>query len=101
MFMDALRHPDLVSLSREGRRLFDAVLAAEQAAAAIAHRRHRTLVDLLVEAEDRASLVEVATTDGGRRLGIPVVGADHVVVDGIAISLAHVVAVDLEPGGRR
>jgi hypothetical protein len=76
------------------------VLAAEQAAAAIAHRRHRTLTDLLVEAEDRASPVAVATTDGGRRRGVPVVGADHVVIDGLAVSLDHVVAVDLAPGGR-
>lgn len=100
MFMDALRHPDLVPLAREGRRLLDAVLAAEQAAAAIAHRRHRTLVDLLVEAEDRGVPVAVATTDGFDRRGIPAVGADHVVVAGVAIALGHVVAVDLEPDRR-
>lgn len=84
--MDPLRHPDLVALGRDLRDVHDAVLAAEQAAAAVFHRRHRTLWDLLVEWEDSGAVVELETPVGPVR-GRPTVGADHVLVARRAIAL--------------
>ena len=79
MLMDSLRHPDLVEMAGELRHVIDAVLGAEQAAAAVAHPRHRTLRDVLIEAEDRGVVVVVDTSTGSPE-GRPSVGADHVVV---------------------
>lgn len=77
--MDSLRHPDLVEMAGDLRHVIDAVLGAEQAAAVVAHRRLRTLRDVLIEAEDRGAVVKIDTPNGPRE-GRPIVGADHVVV---------------------
>lgn len=77
-------------MGRELRAVHDAVLGAEQAAARVAARRHRSLWDLLVSLEDAGRPV-VVDTAGGRFTGRPTVGADHVVVDGTAVPLDAVV----------
>jgi len=91
--MDSLRHPDLVAVGRSLRAAHDAVLAAEQDAARVAHRRTRSLRDLLLEAEDDGTEVAVHTALGVDR-GRPEVGLDHVVVGTCAIALSAIVRVD-------
>lgn len=82
--MDSIRHPDLVDVGRGLRAMHDAVLNAEQAAAAVFERRRRTLWDLFVEWEDIGASIVVGTTAGEVR-GRPDVGADHVLVAGVAV----------------
>lgn len=86
MFMDSLRHPDLVEMAGELRHVIDAVLGAEQAAAAVAHRRLRTLRDVLIEAEDRGQVIAIDTAAGSID-GRPSIGADHVVLGSTVIPL--------------
>lgn len=93
--MDHLRHPDLVEVGHSLRATHDAVLAASQQAAHIAHRRTRTLRDILLEAEDRGDEVTVHTLDGPVR-GRVGVGADAVVVgDRTVIPLQAIRRLDL------
>ncbi len=89
--MDALRHPDLVEVGTGMRAVHDAVLRAEQAAAAVFERRHRTLWDLLVEWEDLGEVVIVDTRLGSVR-GRPAVGADHVLVADVAVPFDAIVS---------
>ena len=95
-----MRHPDLTHLGRELRRRMDDTLAAEQHAARAAARRRRSLRDILLEAEDRARVVILATSDGGVHGGrIDAVGTDHVeITDGPTsriVVLAHIVGVEV------
>jgi hypothetical protein len=89
--MDPLRHPDLVEIGTGLRAVHDAVLAAEQAAAAVLQRRHRTLWDLLVEWEDGGVAVAIETALGPVR-GRPTVGADHVLVADVAVPFEAIVS---------
>ncbi len=89
--MDPLRHPDLVDVGHGMRAVHDAILAAEQAAAAVLERRRRTLWDLLVEWEDLGAAVALETSLGPLR-GRPSVGADHVLISDVAIPLAAILS---------
>lgn len=88
--MDHLRHPDLVDVAHSLRATHDAVLAASQRAAQIAHRRTRTLRDLLLEAEDRGDPVTVHTLSGPIE-GRVCVGDDVVVVAGRNVVALHAI----------
>lgn len=94
--MDHLRHPDLVEISRELRLRFEAVLDAEQEAAATRLERTKTLRDRLIEAHDREESVVVTTVGSAMFSGtVEAVGVDHIIVDSVCLSLFHIVAVDL------
>lgn len=95
--VDPLHHPDLVDLARRLRRHLDAVLEAEQAAAAAQARRTAALRDLLLEAEDRRAAISVTTSDGRSRSGqVSSVGADHVRLEpgSVVVVIGHIVALE-------
>lgn len=76
--MDPLLHPDLIEVSGTIQRQMDAVLAAEQEAAAITMRRRRTVRDRLLHAEDRDEQVTVTDGRSTWQGKLTAVGADHV-----------------------
>ncbi len=97
--MDPFGHPDLQRLGRDLRDRLDETLDAEQQAARAAARRRTSLRDRLLQSEDRAERVVVATSDGHVYHGVvEAVGIDHaVIVDGTTdryIAIAHIVALE-------
>jgi hypothetical protein len=79
--MDSLRHPDLVEISTKMQRTLDAALQAEQAAANVAQRRQRSVREVALELEDRASKVRISTAGQRWPAGIIVgVGLDHLLI---------------------
>lgn len=76
MFYDS--HPDLVEVDERLQTRLEAVLEAEQQAAAIIARRSATLRDRLIEAEDRGAPVTLHTASGSHSGLMEAVGADHV-----------------------
>ena len=81
MQVDPLRHPDLARLGRRLRATLDDTLDAEQEAARAVALRRRSLRDVLLEAEDRGSVVVITTPDAVVHRGIvEAVGLDHVAV---------------------
>jgi len=93
---EPFQHPDLVELAEKMRRQLDAVLQAEQEAAAASRLRRRVLRDRLLEAEDRAEAVTVSDTAGRSWSGcVSAVGADHVMLgDRTFILLEHCAVVE-------
>lgn len=80
--VDPFRHPDLIDLAHRMRRQLDAVLKAEQDAAATSLRRRRILRDRLLDAEDRSERVTVTDVAGGVWTGcVTGVGVDHLTLD--------------------
>ncbi len=79
--MDLIRHPDLVEVSVRMHSAFTSALEAEQIAAEVAHRRQRSLRDVLLELEDRQLPVRVTTASrrwpAGRIAGV---GKDHLLL---------------------
>lgn len=96
---DFLQHPDLVEMGRRLRARLDAVLEAEQQAAAVAVRRTATMRDRLLDTEDAGRAALVWLVGGGRLAGQLVVGVDHVEVIGAQgttlVPLASLLAVHL------
>ncbi len=81
MFDDPLsssQHPDLQDIDQAITRRLEAVLAAEQEAAAVLVRRETGLKGRLIEAEDRGSQAEVTTRRGLCTGVVTAVGKDHV-----------------------
>lgn len=79
--MDSLRHPDLVEISTKMQRTFHAALQAEQAAAQVAQRRQRSVREVALELEDRASTVRISTAGQRWPAGTIVgVGLDHLLL---------------------
>ena len=95
---DPLHHPDLIEIAHRMRHQLDAVLQAEQDAAAASMRRRRLLRDRLLEADDRAEKVSVTDTSGRTWTGsITGVGVDHFTLDGrIFIALEQAVSVEFD-----
>lgn len=93
--MDYLRHPDLVEVGHSLRATHDAVLAASQLAAHIAHRRTRTLRDLLLEAEDRGDEIVVHTASGPVRGRVSVGDDVAVIAERTVIALHAIHRLDL------
>ncbi|MDH3518530.1 MAG: hypothetical protein OEM66_06355, partial [Acidimicrobiia bacterium] len=78
---DEWAHPDLVELSHLLQRRLDAVLDAEQSAAAALARRSASVFDRLMDAESQLADVAVGTIDGTTTHGQMVVAAfDHIEV---------------------
>ncbi len=75
---DDIHHPDLVEIDRHLTIRLDAVLEAEQEAAAVSARRALTLRDRLILAENQSSTVSVTTYTGVVTGRIEAVSADHV-----------------------
>lgn len=76
---DDWEHPDLVEISRVLQRRFDAVLDAEQAAAASLARRSTSIHDRMLEAESRRAQVIVGTLDGVSQAGrLATAAFDHI-----------------------
>lgn len=96
---DFLQHPDLVEMGRRLRARLDAVLEAEQQAAAVAARRAATVRDRLLDTEDAGHPALVWLIGGRRITGHLVVGMDHVEVIGAGgstlVPWASLLAVDL------
>lgn len=89
--MDPLRHPDLIEITRKLRIQYEQILQAEQDAAALMRRRHQTLRDRLIEAEDRDERVRITTTSGLTVEGIPTaIGLDYMLICDTAVSLFHI-----------
>lgn len=76
MFYDS--HPDLVELDERLLARIEAVLEAEQQAAAVMARRSATMRDRLIEAEDRGATVTLHTISGSHSGLMETVAADHV-----------------------
>lgn len=95
---DPQHHPDLVELAHRMRHQLDAVLQAEQDAAATSMRRRRLLRDRLLDADDRAESVTVTDASGRMWTGsVTGVGVDHLTLDGrIFIVLDQCVSVEFE-----
>lgn len=97
--MDPFGHPDLERLGRTLRSRLDETLDAEQAAARMAALRRRTLRDRLIEADDRAEDIVLATVDGHMVRGrICAVGVDHVAIEEagrqIYVAIGHIVTLE-------
>lgn len=97
--MDPFGHPDLERLGRTLRTRLDETLDAEQSAARAAALRRRTTREWLIEAEDRAADVVVATSDGDVVRGfVAAVGVDHVILRGGTterlVTLQHIVSLE-------
>lgn len=82
--MDPYTHPDLIEISDTLHRQMDAVLAAEQEAAAITMRRRRTIRDRLLRAEDRNEAITVTDGRSSWEGNVSAVGADH-----LALQVGH------------
>ena len=97
--MDPFGHPDLERLGRTLRSRLDETLDAEQAAARMAALRRRTIRDRLIEADDRAQDLVLATVDGHfARRHVSAVGVDHVVIEDsgreIYVAIGHIVTLE-------